>query len=106
VVGKPAEGIDRGAPGAPRDPRARHDGLERHCRKLGHPVAFRYCRSVAEELPCAMVADCWYEIFDVALHLRACYSPEELARVFRPPRDKVNQILDILASIRGRPVKG
>jgi hypothetical protein len=82
------------------DRRGRHDESPLYCRKLGHPLTFRYCREVAGGLPCGTVLDCWHASFDVAAFLRDGYTPEELASVFRPPRAKLSQIADILASIR------
>jgi hypothetical protein len=79
--------------------RSRYDDSPCYCRKLGHAVTFRYCRGVTDGLPCALVLDCWYETFDVASHLRGCYSSAELERIFAPPPHKLGQIAGILAAL-------
>lgn len=85
---------------------ARHDDRVGHCLRLGHPVTFGYCRAVVNGLPCNRVLDCWFEVFEVAEHLREHYSADELRRVFRPPEGKVAQILSIVKAVRAREGEG
>lgn len=85
---------------------ARHDDLVGHCRRLGQPVTFGYCRAVADVLPCGRVPDCWFQVFGVAEHLREHYSADELRRVFRPPEGKVAEILSIVEAVRAREDEG
>ncbi|WP_319558974.1 hypothetical protein [Marispirochaeta sp.] len=35
------------------------DGKKRYCRRLGHPVPFRYCRLTADGTPCTAIRGCW-----------------------------------------------
>ena len=79
---------------------AAEDRREGHCRRLGHPVSFSYCRRAGDGLPCPRILDCWFETFDVASFLRSAYSPEELGRAFRPQPPKVTQLLEILQAAR------
>jgi len=65
-----------------------HDGRERRCPKLGHPVPFSYCRAPGRSMPCPKVFDCWYETFDVETFVRAHFSEDEIAAILAPPPDK------------------
>ena len=41
------------------------------CRRLGHEVAFSYCRQETRGGPCRLILDCWWERFDVRAFLQA-----------------------------------
>jgi len=48
------------------------DAKERYCRRLGHPVPFRYCRLTADSTACSAIGECWAgdpEVRDVAAKL-------------------------------------
>lgn len=79
-----------------------HDQQETYCRKLGHDVPFKYCRSVDGHLPCRLVPDCWYTQFDVAAWLQEHYTPEQIARVLAPPQPKLASILDLIAKAQAQ----
>jgi molybdenum cofactor cytidylyltransferase len=67
------------------------------CPRLGHQVAFSYCRSENEGLPCFKTLDCWFEHFPVEEHLREDLTPEEWERAFhRPVRPKVQSLLELI----------
>ena len=70
-----------------------HDREQSYCRKLGHHLAFGYCRGVNQGLPCALARDCWFERFPVAEFLAANYTEEELARADAPAPSKLASIL-------------
>ena len=80
----------------------RYDILEIYCRRLGHPVPFRYCRSTVEARPCARIADCWFERFDVTSYLREQLSADELARLDAPPPAKIVSLVDLIEAARQR----
>ncbi len=72
------------------------DARRRRCPRLGHEVAFRYCRCPGRDLPCGRIVDCWWEAFDVQAFLRAHYTPEAVARVLAPPPDKVATLMQLI----------
>jgi hypothetical protein len=77
-----------------------HDREQGYCRRLGHHLAFAYCRTVNGGLPCALARDCWFERFPVAEFLQEHYSPEELARASAPAAGKLASILEAAARAR------
>ena len=81
------------------------DALPR-CRRLGHEVAFGYCRQETGGKPCRLILDCWWEHFDVRSFLRAHLSPEVMAEVERisasPPPPKVLSLLDMIQQAKDR----
>ena len=79
-----------------------HDQEEGYCRSLGHSVRFAYCRAGARKLPCARIADCWFERFPVVEFLSGHYSREDLDRIFAPPPGKIESILAILEGVKER----
>jgi len=79
---------------------AAHDQRETYCRKLGHHVSFKYCRSIDAALPCRSVPDCWYTQFDAAAWLTEHFSPEQIAKILTPPQPKIASILDLIARAR------
>jgi len=78
----------------------RYDDRTIYCRKLGHHVAFSYCRRAGSGMPCPGVMDCWFMTLPVGEYLREHYTAEQLGAVFAPPKPKVSQILDIVARAR------
>jgi hypothetical protein len=67
------------------------------CRKLGHEVAFSYCRCESATLPCSKTIDCWYDHFLVEDLLRRELKPEEWDRAFvNPPKPKVVTLMDLI----------
>jgi len=77
-----------------------NDGHEQHCRLLGHPVPFRYCRTVGEGLPCRHVLECWPGPFDVSAFVRDHYTEEEIRCFLSPPRSKLAVILELIDRAR------
>jgi hypothetical protein len=73
-----------------------HDTLECRCPRLGHEIAFAYCRSPGEAIPCRKVFDCWWEAFNIEEFIRTHYSPEILAKLLQPPRDKSATLMDLV----------
>jgi hypothetical protein len=41
------------------------------CRRLGHELAFGYCRQETSRKPCRLILDCWWERSDVRSFLQA-----------------------------------
>ena len=78
-----------------------HDERRLRCRRLGHEVTFRYCRTQEGASVCPLILDCWWEVFDVAAFLREHLAREEFEtlarRGFRP---KVTSLLDLIEQAR------
>lgn len=73
-----------------------HDDRKRRCPQLGHEVPFRYCRQLAEGLPCRRVMDCWHGYFDIVAYLRDHYSDEQIQVILSPPKPKITSILEMI----------
>ncbi len=78
-----------------------HDREQGYCRKLGHHLAFAYCRKVNGGLPCALARDCWFERFPVVEFLASHYTVEELARASAPAPGRLESILTAIARAQG-----
>ena len=76
------------------------------CRRLGHEVAFSYCRQETGGKPCRLILDCWWEQFDVRAFLQANLPAEVMAQVERasnsPPPARVVSLLDLIEQARER----
>jgi len=81
---------------------AAQDQLETYCRKLGHHVSFKYCRSVDGGLPCRLVLDCWHTQIDAPAWLEEHYTPEHIARILAPPQPKLLSILALIEKARSQ----
>jgi hypothetical protein len=70
------------------------------CRRLGHEVAFGYCRQETGGQPCRLILDCWWERFDVRSFLQAHLPQETMAQVERaavsPPPAKVLSLVEMI----------
>jgi hypothetical protein len=77
-----------------------HDAKENYCRRLGHKVPFVYCRQENMGLPCAKMADCWFELLPIENFIFENYSPEERSKILAPPKSKINSLLDIIDKIK------
>ncbi len=73
-----------------------YDTLQVYCPKLGHVVPFRYCRSVKDGLPCGQSIHCWQEQMDIREYIAGNYTGEEVSRIFAPPKDKIETIVDLI----------
>lgn len=76
------------------------------CRRLGHEVAFEYCRQEMGGRPCRLILDCWWERFDVRAFLRAHLPEEVMADLEKdadsPPPSKVLSLLDLIQQTKAR----
>ena len=80
------------------------DHLERRCPRLGGTVTVAYCRRTGEgRLPCPKVADCWWEMFDIATWLKNNLTPEELQQLLNTPvQPKLTHIFELIAQAQQR----
>jgi hypothetical protein len=79
-----------------------NDQREIYCRKLGHRLAFAYCRSTAGGAVCSRILDCWFERFDVAGFLREELSAKDFAGLSAPPPPKVVSLVQLIDEARAR----
>lgn len=79
-----------------------YDTEEVYCRKLGHHLAFQYCRRVNGQLPCQKIADCWFEKIPIQDFLTQHYSKEEIKRIFAAPQNKMTSILSLIEKAQNR----
>lgn len=67
------------------------------CPRLGHQIAFSYCRFENRGLPCFKTLDCWHAHFPVEELLRESLTPEEWKKVFESPgRPKVVTLVELV----------
>ncbi|MDP8235961.1 MAG: hypothetical protein P9M08_06235 [Candidatus Erginobacter occultus] len=79
-----------------------YDSREIYCRKLGHYLTFRYCRTERDGLPCGKIKDCWFDKIPIGDYLRDNYSPGELARIIGPPPAKAATLVELIERARRR----
>jgi hypothetical protein len=80
-----------------------HDKRRTRCRRLGHEVSLRYCRTQEGCTPCPGILDCWWEVFDVRAFLEEVLSAGELdALAARRPREKVATLLELIEQAKNR----
>lgn len=83
-----------------------YDSREIYCRKLGHYLTFRYCRSEREGLPCRKILDCWCDKLPIGEYLRSNYSPGEIAGIIGPPPPKTATLVELVERARRRAANG
>ncbi len=73
------------------------DDFQIRCPRLGHPLAFSYCRVENKDMPCHRILDCWYEHFMIEDFMRAELKPEEWETVFsRPIKPKILSLVEMI----------
>ncbi len=83
-------------------PIQQYDNKEDYCPRLGHDIPFKYCRTVADGLPCFKIADCWHQKFDIKAYLEANHTEKELAKILTMPQPKVASLLDLIEKAKNR----
>ncbi len=79
---------------------ASHDRDEIRCRRLGHEVPFHFCRTEGSgDEPCRLLADCWWERFDIQEYIRANY-PHDKAEDLQTPKPPPNKVLSLFEMIQ------
>ncbi len=81
-----------------------HDNLECRCKRLGHMVSFRYCRTQEAESICPQILNCWWERFDVASFLKANLTDVDYAKLAtpNPPKPKIQSIMELIETAKKR----
>ena len=82
-----------------------YDKQTRRCPRLGHDIAFAYCREPGEQTPCFKVLDCWWEIFDIKAFMEENYSEEILRKITSPPKQKTTSLLEMIQAAQKRVKK-
>lgn len=77
------------------------DNQEGYCRKLGHHLTFKYCRSEDNGSPCRKVLDCWFEKFEVQAYIEEQF-PEFKTKQTQSIRPKTATILDLIQQAQKR----
>ena len=77
----------------------RYDHKESYCRKLGHTLHFKYCRSAQQGIPCAKIMDCWIGQLPVRQFIMSHYQGQ-VEEIFRPPSSKISSILEIVDRVK------
>lgn len=76
-----------------------------YCRKLGHHLNFKYCRTERGGEPCAKIFDCWYEKFDIRKFMQEHFTAESQENLTRPAPPKAHTILDLIQQAQARQLK-
>ncbi len=77
------------------------EGYKIRCPRLGHQIAFSYCRRENLGLPCFKTLDCWHPHFQVERHLRAALTQAEWERTFTPrPKPKILSLVELIEQAR------
>ena len=80
-----------------------YDTLEIRCPRLGHEVAFSYCRRESGETPCSRVLSCWQPFFPVAAYLKSCLPTDCWERfASQTPKEKVVTLIDMIEAAKKR----
>ena len=80
----------------------RYDEEQIYCRMLGHHLAFHYCRTVKDQLPCHKIMDCWFERIDIKDFLKVHYSDQEIAKALAPPPPKMASLVSLIEKAKNR----
>jgi hypothetical protein len=83
-----------------------HDQRRRRCPRLGHEIAFGYCRRTDAQSPCTKLLDCWFEMFDVAEWARQNLSPGEMEKLTAAPKPKMLSLVELIQQAQKRTAEG
>ena len=79
------------------------DSFQIRCPRLGHEIAFSYCRSESGNLPCRKVLDCWYPYFEVESYFREMLTEDQWQAVFEtPPKSKMLTLFELIEQAKNR----
>jgi len=79
------------------------DDFNIRCPRLGHQIAFSYCRSENQGLPCFKILDCWHSHFSVEDLLRKELTPLEWEKVFAgPPKPKLLSLVELIEQAKNK----
>ena len=79
-----------------------YDNEEIYCRRLGHHLTFKYCRTERGGGPCSKILDCWFEKLPIEEFINTNYSEAEIAAITAVPRPKVATLFDLIEKAKKR----
>ncbi len=79
-----------------------HDTRTRYCPKLGHEIAFSYCRAPGEDTPCRRIYSCWWQQFDIHAFMAEHYDHATRAKMAEPLPDRATSLFDMLKQAQER----
>jgi hypothetical protein len=77
-----------------------YDEREIYCRKLGHFLHFKYCRTEGNHLPCKHIRNCWYTQVEIDDFLGKNYLASEINYLFEPPASKMVTIYNLIQQLK------
>jgi hypothetical protein len=77
-----------------------YDDKTIRCPRVGGEVNFKFCRSENNMLPCRFIIGCWQGKLDINAFLAEHYSEEEQARIFAPPKPKIESLVGLMEKVR------
>jgi len=77
------------------------DEFNVRCPRLGHQLAFSYCRSENRGLPCFKILDCWFEHFNVEGYLEAELDKKDWdSLVNRSGPKKIQSLVELISQAK------
>ncbi|MFC1533958.1 hypothetical protein ACFL7M_11405 [Thermodesulfobacteriota bacterium] len=77
-----------------------YDDKTIRCPRIGGDVNFMFCRSENNMLPCRFLVGCWQRRLNVKEFLDEHYAKEDLARVFVPPKPKIESLMEMINEVK------
>lgn len=79
------------------------ENVQIRCPRLGHQIAFSYCRRENRGQPCFKVLDCWQAHFEVAAYLKQELDSEQWeALCRRPVKPKMVSLVELIEQAKER----
>ncbi len=78
------------------------DHLIIYCRKLGHELAFSYCRKTSADHPCEKILDCWHEQIDIVTFVNEHFSEQVRATLTTPATPKISTLIELIERAKAR----
>ena len=74
-----------------------------YCKRLGHELNFKYCRTTDLNVLCRSIKDCWHHKIDIITFLNENYSKEDLTKLeSQTPTPKMMSIFEIMKKAQER----
>jgi len=84
----------------------RYDHRQLRCPRLGHEVAFAYCRQEGITRPCPRIVRCWEGFLPVENFLREALGEEQWHEFCsQVPPDKMTSLLDLIAKAKSGNIR-
>lgn len=73
-----------------------------YCRKLGHYLTFKYCRTTSGASVCEKILDCWADRPETMAFLRRQLTDEDLSLLAALPKPKMAAIVELIEKAKAR----